>query len=111
MSTYYHSAEEGPGIPGEVGGGRGTMAADRAGGAPAPEDGRESRPAIPGWRRRPAGLTRPAPLTGDAITPDERAQFRKIADRKKILKLDGDDGLGRRTAGVFGPPLPQELQT
>src|SRR5262249_39333129 len=30
---------------------------------------------------------------------------------EKNLKPDGDDDLGRRTAGDFGPPLPQELQT
>jgi hypothetical protein len=56
-------------------------------------------------------LTRPAPLTGDAITPDERAQCKKIAGPKKILKPEGDEDLGRRTAGDFGPPLPQKLQT
>jgi hypothetical protein len=50
-------------------------------------------------------------VTIEAITPDERAQWKKIADPKKILKPDGDDDFGRRTAGDFGPPLPQELQT
>jgi hypothetical protein len=30
---------------------------------------------------------------------------------EKNFKPEGDDDLGRRTAGVFGPPLPQELQT
>jgi hypothetical protein len=50
-------------------------------------------------------------LTIGAITPADRAQWRKMSDRKKILKPDGGEDFGRRTVGVFGPPLPQKLQS